>query len=428
MSKIDLNEFKSLVPNVKDAIRKNLKVDAGNQSAYDIMAASRGYSSFHAVKASGNLPYYEVRANLGTSENPFYIKIELGHFVDRAVAYMEAGKALKGCQKFLTWFLYCNGENDHIQFETKPEPEKGFVYEIEVTGETLDDVEQGIEQVVSRLDNAQGFDRNETSSFSFRRAGEEYDFTEDTLEEMDFEEGPDGLIFDEKGVILSKLPEMDDTSELDDVLSDMGGRPEYATKTLIGGASVSTRSLMESFSNEFDTETYHVFGFKNGEPYVYFKGSVSDVVEELKCYPGGTLTFWVYEEMGMNEPASDDSSFLEAVSGKMLPTEKYALIDDNGIVFSSDDEQKIEETFNFAHDDLEDWEGTLYEAYQITPEQLLKARSEGDAENYIVVSVSDSGDPLNTYGGRSADFIIEVCLTKAFQGRRLMFFKKVRSV
>lgn len=427
MSKLDLNEFKSRVPSVKDAIRKTLKVDAGTQSAFDIMAASHGFKDYHSVKSKANLPYYELRANLGTREKPFHVTLDLGHYVDRAVVDIEARDALKGCQQFQTWFLYCDGENTHTKYETTPAPDRGLVYQIEVTGDTLDDVEQGIEEVTSRLDNVVGFDRNETSSFSFRRAGEEYDFTEDTLNDMDIEQGPDGLIFDENGVILAKLQEMDDTGELDDVLSDMGGRPGYE-QTLIGGASVPARDVMDRYENEFDTETYHLFGMNFGKVDLYFKGNISDVVEHLKADAGSSMAYWIYEEMGRSEPLATDEKFLEAISGKVLSGDKYALIDDNGIVFSSNDEQRIEETFNFAHDDLEDWEGTLYEAYKITPEQLLKARSEGATGNFIVVSVSDSGDPLNTYSERSPDFIVEVCLTKAFQGRRLMFFKRVRSL
>ena len=426
MSKIDLNEFKSRVPSVKDAIRKTLKVDAGTQSTLDIMASSHGFKDYHSVKSKGNLPHYELRANLGTREKPFYITLELGHFVDRAVVDMEARDALKGCQQFQTWFLYCDGENTHAKYETAPTPERGLVYQIEVTGDTLDDVEMGIEEMTRRLDNVMGFDRNETGSFSFRRAGEECNSIEDTLNDVAIKEGPDYMIFDDSGNVVKELYDFVDESEVDDFLSSLGADAKYSKKRLISGMAVSSDALREGYESQMDTALYHVIGQNNGETKHYFKGNVLDVVEELKANAGVNLRFWVYEEMGVSEPKSDDAAFLEAVSNKMFSADQYALIDDNGIVFSSDDEQKIEETFNFAHDDLEDWEGTLKEAYKITPEQILSARNEESTGCFIVVSMSDSGDSLETYSG-SPSFIVELCLTSAFKDQQLMFFKQVRS-
>lgn len=427
MSKTDLNEFKSVLPAVKKMIRNTLKVDAGSQNALDIVAASRGYSGYHQVKAISNLPHYELRANMGSREKPFFVTLEVGHWLERSDADLEARDVLKGCQQFQTWLLYRDGENTHIKYETAPEIEKGFVYQIEVEGHTLDDVEQALDEVNRRLDNVAGFDRNETGSFSFRRAGEEYDFTEDTLSDMDLEMGPDGLIFDEDGVILARIPELDDAGDLDDVLSDMGGRPEYGNKTLYGGESVPEDELLSGYNNEFDTGTYHLFGMKNEKPHLYFKGNVSDVVEHLKSHAGSDLVFWVYEEMGMSEPESDDASFLEAVSGKVLTTGRYALIDDRQVIYSSDDEQKIEEMFNFAHDDIENWQGTLYEAYQITPEQLVKARNENAPGTFIAVSKTETGTALRSHSG-SPGFIVEVCMTKDLGGKKLTFFKQVRSL
>src|SRR5690606_32273987 len=117
------------------------------------------------------------------------------------------------------------------------------------------------------------------------------------------------------------------------------------------------------------------------------------------------------EEMGRSEPLTTDEKFLEAISGKVLSGDKYALIDDNGIVFSSNDEQKIEETFNFSHDDLEDWEGTLHETYRINPDQLLKARHEGAPGNFNVIVVSkDSPDTVLRILVGSPEYLVERCV------------------
>jgi hypothetical protein len=147
MPKTDLNEIKAVIPEVKKMIRHTMKLDVGNQNALDIIAASRGYSGYHMVKAISNLPYYELRANMGTREKPFNITLEVGHWLEKGDAEIESKNVLIGCQQFQTWFLYCEGENTRIKFETTPSPEKGFVYQIEVTGH----------RIRRRIDNVEGF-------------------------------------------------------------------------------------------------------------------------------------------------------------------------------------------------------------------------------------------------------------------------------
>lgn len=427
MSKIDLNEFKNCLPFVKKTIHDRLKVHAGTQSAYDIMAASRGFSNYHAAKAQSKYPYFELKSNMGTRENPFFVTIDLGHQIDMGFAQIEAQKALKGCQQFQTWFLYQDGENTHVKYDTAPKPDKGLVYQIEVTGETLGDVDQAIEEVRSRLDNVMGFDRNEVGSFSFQRVGEEYDFTADVLGDVDLEDGPVGIIFDSEGNLHEELEILDSSVDIDDMLTEVADRPEMKDKIVIGGLLVSKEELFNRYQDESDMETYYLFGFKNGQVDIFFKGNVSDIVEDLKFNAGKGFFFRVYEESGMSEPETSEDSFLKVVKEKVVAVNKYALIDDNGVVFSTNDEHKVSETFNYAYDDLyDDWDGVLREAYEITPEQLIEARNNNLTGTFIVVSVDDSGNTIRSYSG-APSVIVEVSLTDAFKSERLMFFKQVRS-
>ena len=299
MSKIDLNEFKSLVPNVKDAVQKTLKVSAGTQSAYDIMAASRGFPNFHAVRAQSKYPHFELKANLGTRQNPFYITLEVGHQIDLGWAEIEARKLLKGCQQFQTWFLYRDGENTHIKFETAPEPEKGLVYHIEVTGDTRDHVEQALEEVNSRLENVQGFDRNETSSFSFKRAGEECDYQIDPLNDLDVKTGKGYALIDATGVVV----ESDDEQVIEEALNFANDDIEDWSEFLVSACEIMPDVLFENSENEFDDGKYILTKAYSGKTQEVVRGTSGDLVEAIKEDPG--LIFQIFEEIRAIEGSKD---------------------------------------------------------------------------------------------------------------------------
>jgi hypothetical protein len=117
---------------------------------------------------------YCVKSNLGTKEKPFYVERELGAQESIAHAQHAGFLAINDCTSFLEWYLFKNDINTQVKLETAPKPEKGFVYQLNVTGDTVSDLELAIEEAVSHIDNEFGFDSNETGSFSFNRVGTEF--------------------------------------------------------------------------------------------------------------------------------------------------------------------------------------------------------------------------------------------------------------
>jgi len=116
---------------------------------------------------------------LGTKKSPFFIERNLGSLDCLANAQAAAISDLADCQLFLTWFIYKNGANTMVQAETTPNPEKGFEYQLNITGNSINDIELSIEEAESRIENEFGLDSNDSASFSFNRVGREY-FEPDT--------------------------------------------------------------------------------------------------------------------------------------------------------------------------------------------------------------------------------------------------------
>lgn len=286
MSKIDLNTFKSRLPHVKSMIQKTLKVDVGTQNAYDIMAVSNGYPHYHAVKAISRVPYYELKANLGPRDNPLRVTLDVGHWVQLGDAQATALELLTNCQQFQTWFLYKDGENTHIKFETQPKPKKGLAYQIEVTGDTMSDVEIALEEVTRRLDNVSGFDKNDSGSFSFQRAGEEHD--PDTM----FDENAwDYAIFDENQLLFGCNDSPDEAlktyHEDEEELRPWSG-------FLVVGQQITPDQLREFADDPAkDNETYFAEGIDDfGQPY-RAEGRASELLETLDdAQPSLVHLYW----------------------------------------------------------------------------------------------------------------------------------------
>lgn len=273
MSKIDLNAFKDRLPQVKSAIRQTLKVDAGTQNTYDIMAAAHGYRSYHSVKALAEESFYDLRCNLGTRDKPFHMIHELGYSNSLAVTQSTAMDVLKDCQQFQIWYLYKDGENTHIKFETQPTPDKGLAYQIEVTGDTINDVEMALEEVSRRLDNVRGFDKNESGSFSFQRAGEEHDPDEMFIDSWKF------AIFDAEKLLVGSNNTPTDLMETwkgdDEDLKPWSG-------DLILGEGIDADDLRTYAQDpDMDNETFHALGIDDfGQPF-RAEGTAQELISTL---------------------------------------------------------------------------------------------------------------------------------------------------
>lgn len=285
MSKTDLSSIKSRKAAVQDVIRKTLKVDAGTQNTYDIIAASMGYAHFHAIKAASNLPFYELKANLGTAQKPFYITLEVGRWLQLVDAEATAREILADCQTFQTWWLYRDDENTHIKIETSPQPEQGLVYQIELTGKTMSDIEDSLDEVARRLDNVMGFDDNETGSFRFQRAGEENEH--DTIA---IDEGDEFVIFDSQGIQNSA----DYKDEIYDVWNNAADRLGHWNDYLVLASQVELIYLITCAEQDNDDVVFHAFGEHcHGQKHMHH-GSAREVLAMLNESYG--ISFMLYVE------------------------------------------------------------------------------------------------------------------------------------
>jgi len=115
---------------------------------------------------------YKLVANLGTSQNPFFIEMVLGVFSGPSEALFHAERALENCQVFLTWVLFENDKNLHTKIESKRIHAGGCSYQILISADSIDDARDALNEVSVKLDCVEGFDTNESSSYQFVRSGE----------------------------------------------------------------------------------------------------------------------------------------------------------------------------------------------------------------------------------------------------------------
>lgn len=172
--KIDLSLFKSEVSNVKAMIRQSLKVDAGHSSALNIMAVSLGYKDYHTAVGLSKQSFYEVRVNVGIPEKPFYITKELGYHSHSSQAQNAAYELLEDCNQFILWDLWKDDCITDIQIQSRSKPKKGFEYHCIVSGDTIDDVQDAIENMKNNIDAYEGGSGNPKNSYRFVRSGNEH--------------------------------------------------------------------------------------------------------------------------------------------------------------------------------------------------------------------------------------------------------------
>jgi hypothetical protein len=131
--------------------------------------------------AKKNTQHYVLSANLGSAAAPFPIMIPVGDFEHSSAAFSTACDMLKNCTSQIKWKLLEGGKKDTgHRVNTGPKPERGTELIIHIAAETRGDVEEVLEQVSRDYQCWQGFDSNETSSYSFERFGE---FVEDAEDE-----------------------------------------------------------------------------------------------------------------------------------------------------------------------------------------------------------------------------------------------------
>lgn len=290
MSKIDLKEFKHLLPAVKQQIKGRLKVNAGTQSAYDIMAASRGYKDYHCVKAEAEKPYYDLRLNMGNREFPCWVSLEVGHCDSLGAAEVIAWEKLDSCQQFQKWALYRDGEDTGVKLQTAPKPTIGVVYQIQITGKTLSDAEAALDDIRRKLDYQEGFDRNESGSYHFARVGAEVSAF-DVFEDLDVEMASDYVLVDEHSILASSDDEGEIKEYLEVTHSDIGSWTSYLAMCV----QISLDVLVENADNMFDMATYHAISKSPDGHTVIFSGESGEVLESMKERPD--MTFRLYEEM-----------------------------------------------------------------------------------------------------------------------------------
>lgn len=118
MPKLDVNAIKNRVPNVQAAIKSTLKVDAGVQNTLDIIAASLGFKDFHLVSSMSKMKYFDIRCNLGSTENPFYVVRDIGELSEDYQAKLAAENILMDCAQNQTWIIFKDGQPTEMQVIT----------------------------------------------------------------------------------------------------------------------------------------------------------------------------------------------------------------------------------------------------------------------------------------------------------------------
>jgi hypothetical protein len=264
----------SQIKSVKAVIKKVLKVDAKTGSILEIQAICHGYKDFNTVKGLAKKDFYFAKTNMGTHTKPFWIEKSLGQFEHYHEAILEAEKVLEDCQDFIKWFIFKNDENTNVTIQSMPNPEKGLEYKITISGETISDIESSLDEIKERINNREGFDRNETSEFNFVRAGSEYDPMENV--EISFNENY--VIFDSKGVIESERDEDDIEAKWSSRNDDIKEWKDY----LIYGESVDLDEAWDYSCSE-PNSIFYIIRFNSG---VFSHGDYDEITESLENESG----------------------------------------------------------------------------------------------------------------------------------------------
>lgn len=208
--KIDIQEqFKNRLTPVVACIKDKLRKDVGTSNAYDIMAVSQGIKDYQTAKGLANKPFYTLRTNIGTKENPMWIIENLGHLEENGEAQYKANLIANKCNISLKWDLYRDDKHADYTYYSEPTVDKGLLCNITLTSNDLVGLEDALHEVKRLISegNEEGFNKNETSSFDFDVFGEEYVLGA----EFDIESYDDFAIIDDNGIYNSN----DDQDEVE---------------------------------------------------------------------------------------------------------------------------------------------------------------------------------------------------------------------
>jgi hypothetical protein len=279
--RVDISAMKNNQSDLKAIIKKVLKVDSSPTSLNDIQAVADGFTDYNTAKGLADKDYYDVRCNLGTKDKPFFTTREIGYVDNIAEAQRQAHILLNDCKEFMTWFVYLNDKNTRVEVSTRPEPEKGFEYNITISGEKLSDIELALEQVMDsvRSDNYTGFDRNKTGAYNYERAGDEYD----PIDDIDIEMSDDYAIIDSQGIIEKN----DDQDDIYTFWSNTNINIDSWESFLIFGENVD---LYEAKKQPNDI--YHAIATTASRGVI--SGDFEDIIEALK---DDERTFVLFREL-----------------------------------------------------------------------------------------------------------------------------------
>ncbi len=172
-----VNTIKSRTPAVQAMIKKVLKVNSGKQNTQHIIAVSHGYSDYNTLLGLTNNIFYTIQANLGTTENPFFITQDVGEFETEYHALNAAGDILRSCQKNLRWTLLANDKPTSLTVDSYARPQRGLNVQIEIQADTFSDIELALENMTEHAQNeiTSDYQTHGKPSYRYEVVGEEYD-------------------------------------------------------------------------------------------------------------------------------------------------------------------------------------------------------------------------------------------------------------
>lgn len=159
------------------AIKRKLKVGCSPSHARDI-AASLVAKDYQTLKGLIDKDFYQLRLNVGSKANPFYVEKDIGFCLSDNDARKKLSSMLVGVRAVHDGVLLKNGEETEYTFRTTPN-DKAYTLLVEVTGGHLQDLAANLAIVQGELLNDKewgkmefvGLDKGSANGFLYERFG-----------------------------------------------------------------------------------------------------------------------------------------------------------------------------------------------------------------------------------------------------------------
>lgn len=159
------------------AIKRKLKVGCSPSHARDIAAALVA-KDYQTLKGLFDKDFYQLRLNVGSKSNPFYVEKDIGFCPSDNEARKELSSMLVGVRTVHDGVLLKNGEETQHTFRTTPS-DNAYTLLVEVTGGDLPSLAANLSIVRGELLEGKewgkmdfvGLEKGSANSFTYERFG-----------------------------------------------------------------------------------------------------------------------------------------------------------------------------------------------------------------------------------------------------------------